>query len=111
MIVDDEPDAAESLRQLLRIYGHEVCIAATAAEALEHAHGFRPDIALLDIGLPGMDGYELARLLRERSPDSVLVAVTGYQRDTERLASAGFDHYLVKPIDLDRLKELLAVAR
>jgi CheY-like chemotaxis protein len=111
MIVDDEPDAAESLRQLLRIYGHEVRTAATGTEALEHAHGFRPDIDLLDIGLPGMDGYELARQLRECSPGSVLVAVTGHQRNAERLASAGFDHYLVKPIDLDRLKQLLSTPR
>src|SRR5262249_34854516 len=99
LVVDDHWDGAESTAALLRIQGHEVRTAHDGPEALEAARAFRPQVVLLDIGLPGMDGYEVARRLRQE-PESggvVLVAVTGYGRDEDRraAAAAGFDHHLV----------------
>jgi two-component system CheB/CheR fusion protein len=107
LIVDDVADAADSLAMLLRGQGHETRSAGDGPTAIEIAHGFRPEIALLDLGLPGMDGYELAHRLRDVVPDAKLVAVTGYQRETARLSAAGFDHHLIKPIDMDQLSAFL----
>jgi two-component system CheB/CheR fusion protein len=112
LVVDDHEDAAESLATLLRLLGHEVRVAADASEALDVVSAFQPDVALLDIGLPGMDGYELARRLR-RLPGLdriLLLALTGYGLDADRRRSqeAGFDGHLVKPVDLDALRARLA---
>jgi len=114
LIVDDVADAAEMLALVVGQDGHEVQVALTGAGALGAAASFRPDVVLLDLGMPSMDGYEVARRLRaqctERQP--LLVAVTGYghETDRERARAAGFDHHLVKPVDLDQLRPLLGRA-
>jgi signal transduction histidine kinase len=111
LVVDDSVDAANSLAMVLRLEGHDVRTAHDGHSALEAAHAIPPEIVLLDIGLPNMDGYEVARRLREhRGKDQMLVvAITGYGREEDRLRSelAGFDHHLVKPIDFDVLRRLI----
>jgi PAS domain S-box-containing protein len=115
LLVEDNADAAESLAMLLKMLGHRVCAVGDAPAALDAAKADPPDIALVDIGLPGMNGYELARRLRalETSPNPLLVAVTGYglAEDKERAAAAGFHAHLVKPIELDELRRVLALPR
>jgi signal transduction histidine kinase/CheY-like chemotaxis protein len=112
LVVDDNVDAAESLTLLLRLRGHEVQKAHTGPEALRAAAEHRPEVVVLDIGLPGMDGYEVARRLRQepRFQETVLVAVTGYGKEDDRRRSeeAGFDHHLVKPVDPQALHQVLA---
>jgi two-component system CheB/CheR fusion protein len=112
LVVEDNPDAAESLALLLRAAGHEVRVAADGPAALEAAAAFRPQVVLLDIGLPKMDGYEVARRLRRGAGRDglLLVALSGYgqEEDRRRSRAAGFDAHLVKPADLDALQELLA---
>ncbi|MFM0554701.1 ATP-binding protein [Paraburkholderia sediminicola] len=102
LLVDDNADAADALAELLRSYGHSVRTAYDPVAALAEAHVFRPDVSVLDIGLPVMDGYELARRLRAELDSSpcVLVALTGYgqKADHERSYEAGFDHHFVKPL-------------
>jgi signal transduction histidine kinase/DNA-binding response OmpR family regulator len=111
LVVDDNVDAADSLGMLLRLGGCEVRLAHDGPAALEAAQAFRPQVVVLDIGLPGMDGYEVARQLRTlpSTRHSVLAAVTGYGRDEDRARSreAGFDYHLVKPVDLDMLQAVL----
>jgi CheY-like chemotaxis protein len=111
LVVDDNVDAAQTLHELLRAIGHETAVAYDGVAALELASSFAPTIAVLDLGLPVMDGYELARKLRERAgPEELrLIAVTGYGQDTDRkrARAAGFDHHLVKPIALEALITLL----
>jgi signal transduction histidine kinase len=110
MIVDDNSDAAELLAEGLAALGCEVMTAHDGPSALDRARSFRPEIALLDIGLPVMDGYELARHLRALDEPALrLVAVTGYgqERDRQRSRDAGFALHLVKPVDLDGLENLL----
>jgi CheY-like chemotaxis protein len=115
LVVDDNHDAAESLAHLLRTLGHDVRSAYDATTALEAAHSFGPEVVVSDIGLPRMDGYELARRLREVSPleELLLVAMSGYgqEEDLRRSREAGFDLHLVKPVDLERLQEFLARPR
>ncbi len=112
MIVDDNQDAAETLARLLtRLYQQDVRVAYDGASALDLAASFRPEVVLLDIGLPGMDGYEVARRLRS-SPDLgplTLAALTGWGQDHDRARSraAGFDHHLVKPVEIDSVRQLL----
>lgn len=111
LVVEDNVDSADSLSLLLRLYGHEVQVARTGPAALEMASASRPDVVLLDIGLPGMDGYQVAQHLRERPEfkDVVMCALTGYtpsQADRQRQQETGFDHYYVKPIELAKLLEL-----
>jgi two-component system CheB/CheR fusion protein len=112
LVADDNRDAAESLRLLLGLAGHEVRVAHDGPTALEIAAEFRPDTVLLDIGMPGLNGYEVATRLRalEWGGAPVLVAITGWgQEQDRRLAlEAGFDHHLTKPIDPDRIEALLA---
>jgi PAS domain S-box-containing protein len=116
LIVDDNPDAAETLAAALRLHGMAVEVAHDGPQALKAAPRFRPDVGLLDIGLPVMDGYELARRLRSaaaRDPQSralKLIALSGYseQSDRERSREAGFLEHLVKPVDLDALLALIA---
>ena len=111
LVVDDNVDAAESIAMLLSLEGYEVHSVHTAQEALDVAQSFQPQLVLLDIGLPGMDGYEVARRLRtqQRIERLHLVAITGYgqQSDRERAREAGFDEHLVKPVDPDALREVL----
>jgi PAS domain S-box-containing protein len=103
LLVDDNPDAAETLAELLRSAGHQVFVAHDGPTALAQAHAFRPHVALLDIGLPVMDGYELARKLRSSLPAAPLrlVALTGYgqEHDRRRSLEAGFAEHLVKPVE------------
>jgi CheY-like chemotaxis protein len=104
LIVDDNCDAAELLAEALSAMGHETRVAFDGPSGLDAAAGFAPDIAFLDIGLPAMDGYELARKMRSELafPQLRLVALTGYGQDSdrERSAEAGFDSHMVKPINL-----------
>jgi signal transduction histidine kinase len=105
LVVDDNGDVVEVMSELLRLSGYEVAIAHDAPEALRVATRFDPEVAVLDIGLPVMDGYELARRLRLANPAVRLVAVTGYGQpeDRERSRAAGFQEHLVKPIEPDML--------
>jgi PAS domain S-box-containing protein len=110
LVVDDNADAADLVGMLLSASGHQVRIAHDPVKALEIAASFDPEIALLDIGLPVMDGYELAMRLRERTmPGCRLIALTGYGQGADRLrsAEAGFDSHLVKPIDAERLLQVV----
>jgi CheY-like chemotaxis protein len=114
LVVEDQSDAREMLRLALQLAGHEVFEAADGPRGIEAAARCRPDIAVIDIGLPGCDGYEVARQIR-RAPDGktiLLVALTGYGQpeDRRRAEEAGFDLYLVKPIAPKRLDALLADA-
>jgi two-component system, chemotaxis family, CheB/CheR fusion protein len=112
LIVDDNEDAANALAMVLQLSGHETASVYTAADALEHAAVFKPDVVLLDIGLPGMDGYEVAQRLRELPGlrGIKLVAVTGYGRSDDRLRArdAGFDDHLTKPVEFEVLDRTLA---
>jgi signal transduction histidine kinase len=112
LVADDNNDALESLATLLQLSGHEVYTAANGAVALESAEQHRPEVALLDIGMPKLDGYEVARRIRAQpwGRRITLVALTGWGQDSDRRRSqeAGFDSHLVKPLDLDKLTELLA---
>ena len=111
LVVDDNRDAAESLGMLLEMENCKVSVAFDGLQALEALDTFKPDIALLDIGMPGMDGYELARRIRAtpRGRNLVLVALTGWSQsdDKKRAADAGFDEHLTKPVDPDVLGRVL----
>jgi len=115
LIVDDNPDAAASLALLLRFSGHEVHTAHEGEGALRLAETLRPDAVLLDVGMPGLDGYEVARRLRQlpATRDVVIIAVTGYgaEADRRRARAAGFDHHLTKPIDVASIEALIMRAR
>jgi CheY-like chemotaxis protein len=112
LVVDDHRDSGISLAALLRLGGMEVQVAHDGPSALEAARAFGPEVVLLDIGLPGMDGYEVARRLRAQAAtrEAVLVAVTGYgqDEDRERSRQAGFEYHLVKPVDLGILQTVFA---
>lgn len=112
LVVDDNRDSADSLARLLELMGHQTAIAYDGPSAVETAEEYRPDAALLDVGLPGIDGYEVCRRIRaqEWGKDIMLIAATGWGQpeDRRRSREAGFDHHLVKPIDLDDLGKLLA---
>jgi CheY-like chemotaxis protein len=114
LVVDDNRDAAEALAELLRIEGASVHMAHDGPQALDVAAEQRLDAAVLDIGMPGMDGCELARRLRARAqpgrPRLLLIALTGWgqQADQRRIAEAGFDHHLLKPVGTDQLVALIA---
>ena len=111
LVVEDQPDAREVLRLALQLAGHEVFEAADGPSGIEAVSRHQPDVAVIDIGLPGCDGYEVARQVRRVSDGRTifLVALTGYGQpdDHQRAEEAGFDVHLVKPIDLDRLNALL----
>ncbi len=112
LVVDDNTDAASVLEMLVKEAGHWVRMAHTGPTALATALDYRPDVVLLDIGLPELDGFEVVKRIRQEPPlhDTVLVAVTGYPQaaDRQRMQEAGFDHYLVKPADFEKLRQLLA---
>jgi CheY-like chemotaxis protein len=113
LVVDDNRDAAESLGILLKLLGAEVHVAYSGAEALEALPAYRPDVAILDIGMPGMDGHEVARRIRQQPEFQklTLIALTGWGQDRDRRQShtAGFDYHLIKPADMDALQAVLAV--
>ena len=115
LVVDDNVDSAESMGMVLELLGvrHEVVFSGQAA--LEAARRFCPDVVLLDIGMPGMDGYEVARHLRaaDETADATLIALTGWSQasDRERSREAGFDHHLSKPVDIGALQRLIASGR
>jgi CheY-like chemotaxis protein len=115
LVVDDNYDQAKTMNMLLSLMGHEICLAHDGPGAIEAAISFQPDVALIDIGLPGMNGYDVARRLREmpQFQDTVLVAQTGWGQEEDRLRSieAGFDHHVVKPANLDLLQEIIASPR
>lgn len=112
LVVDDNVDAAESLAALLELQGHETRVAHDGNQALSDAHDFRPEIVFLDIGMPGKDGYEVARELRAKpeTQQAVLVALTGWgaQDDRARSRNAGFDHHLTKPAGLAEVEGLMS---
>jgi PAS domain S-box-containing protein len=111
LVVDDSADIAETLARLLELAGHEVAVAHDGPSALAKAEEIAPEVILLDIGMPGMDGYELARRLRQhrRTRGAALAALTGYGQpsDHERTKEAGFDAHFVKPVDIDALAGFL----
>ena len=112
MVVDDNVDAAQSLAMLLRMTGHDVHMAYDGPSALAAALAVRPDVMLLDIGLPGLSGYEVATRIREHATlkNIALIALTGYGQEADRQSSrdAGFDHHLVKPADFGEVQRILA---
>jgi CheY-like chemotaxis protein len=112
LIVDDNRDGADSLAMMLRLMGNETATAYDGQEGVDLALRFRPDVTLLDIGLPKLNGYEAARRIREQpwGKHPALIAVTGWGQDEDRRRShdAGFDHHLVKPVDPAALMKLLA---
>jgi CheY-like chemotaxis protein len=115
LVVDDNPDATESLQTLLESLGATVLAAGSGREALGVFESFGPDAVLLDIGMPGMDGYEVARRIRALpSGHSIqIIALTGWgqQEDIRRCMQAGFDHHMVKPLDVDKLWGIIASPR
>jgi len=114
LFVDDNLDIAELSEQLLAEWGHQVRTAGDGREALAALDGFAPDVVFIDIGLPGMSGYEVARQIRAQLPGSVrLVAVSGYSQEEhmKRANEVGFDSYLVKPILDDQLAAVLSRCR
>jgi CheY-like chemotaxis protein len=115
LIVDDNRDGAETMGMLLELSGHEIHLAHTGAEALEVGGRTRPEIGLLDIGLPDMSGYELAERIRREAwgAGMILIAITGWGHtsDKRRAFTAGFNHHLTKPIDPTHLEALFAPAK
>lgn len=111
LVVDDNRDSAESMATLLRLSGHDVSTAHDGPSALSYAAARRPEIILLDIGLPGMTGYEVAKKIRALSGLARvrLVAMTGYgqEEDRRRASDAGFDSHFVKPLDVDDVAKVI----
>jgi CheY-like chemotaxis protein len=115
LIADDNHDTADSLGKLLALWGYEVRVTYDGLAALEAAQTYHPEVALLDLGLPGLDGYQVAQRLRQQpaATSMILIAVTGHQwKDAPRRSQEyGFDHHLVKPIDPELLKDLLGARK
>lgn len=112
LVVDDNQDGADLMAVLLRLQGHAVEVAHDGVSALKCAAAFDPDVVLLDIGLPGLNGYEVAKQLRDTSMQhpQCLIAMTGYgtDEDRRRTEEAGFDHHIVKPVEPAELNAVLA---
>ncbi len=110
LIVDDNADTVESLAMLMRLYGHDAMTCFSGPEGLKLALSVERDVILLDIGLPGIDGLEVARRIRTQTTKLVLIAMTGYGQpeDREKSKEAGFDYHLTKPVDPEKLQQLLA---
>jgi CheY-like chemotaxis protein len=110
-VADDNEDAALSLGMLLRLMGHETRVVHDGLQAVEVAESFRPDVVILDLDMPRLDGYEAARRIRQQSwaKDVLLVALTGWghEADRARSAEAGFHRHCVKPVEADTLRELV----
>lgn len=113
LVVDDNVDAAELMARALVMMGHEAEVVVDGPSALSRAASFQPDVVLLDIGLPVMDGYEVARRLKREIPTAYIVAVTGYGQasDEERSREAGFDRHVVKPVELAVVRDIVMDAR
>src|SRR5215216_3705362 len=115
LIVDDNHDSADSLAMLLEITGNKTYMAHDGVEALEAVEKYRPEVVLLDIGLPKLDGHEVCRRVRRQpwGKDIVMIALTGWGQEEDRRKSeqAGFNGHLVKPVDYDKLLELLALLK
>jgi CheY-like chemotaxis protein len=113
LIADDNVDAVESLQLWLQMAGHDVHVAHDGARAVAVAESVRPEIVVLDLGMPGMSGLDVARELRRSAwgRDMVLIALTGWGQaeDRERTSAAGFDHHLTKPVPPDDIEELIRV--
>jgi DNA-binding response OmpR family regulator len=110
LVVDDNADAADSLGMLLQVRGDEVRVAYDGLEALELAGDFNPEVVLLDIGMPKVSGYDVARRLREARGDTVfIIAISGWgqESDRKRARESGFDHHFTKPVDFDALLALI----
>jgi two-component system CheB/CheR fusion protein len=109
LVVDDAPDVAMTMMMLLKMFGYEVAQAHSGWAAIESARQQRPDIVFLDIGLPDMSGFEVAERLRTDLglEQSVLVAVSGFDEDEDRLRASAFNRHLVKPVSVQTLKQLL----
>lgn len=112
LVVDDNVDAAQSIALLLRTMGHDLCLAYDGKSALIMVQELAPDVVLLDIGLPILDGFQVAKRVREwpALKNAVLVALTGYGQDSDRQRTrdAGFHHHLVKPVDIAKIESILA---
>jgi CheY-like chemotaxis protein len=111
LIVEDNADSRNTLRTLIRLWGHEVQAAADGASGVETALNWKPEVAVVDIGLPLLDGFEVARQIRADVGNGIrLIALTAYgdPADRRRGFDAGFDEYLIKPADVDELQRLLA---
>jgi CheY-like chemotaxis protein len=112
LVVEDNVEAGKSMAMVLRLWGHEVRVVRDGPAALEAASQEPPDVVLLDIGMPGMDGYEVAKRLREKPAlkKALLIALTGFGTDQDRWRSreAGFDIHLVKPVSTDELRRVLS---
>ncbi|SAL78932.1 PAS/PAC sensor hybrid histidine kinase [Caballeronia peredens] len=115
LLVDDSVDAALAMSMLLEALGHEVRTEYDGPRALASIDDFKPDVVVLDIGLPGMSGFDVAREMRKHAVtrDALLLALTGYGSDADRRRAldAGFDHHLTKPVTFDALEALLAAPR
>jgi CheY-like chemotaxis protein len=111
LVIEDNRDSADILRLLLECYGYQVEVAYTGPDGVKAAEQYQPDVVLCDIGLPGLDGYGVARRLRDNpaTAKAGLIAVTAYGQDEDRRRSheAGFEHHLVKPVDPDVLQRVL----
>ncbi len=115
LVVDDNVDSAKTMGWMMEMFGNQVHLAYTGPEALKEAQEFKPHLVLMDIGLPGINGYEVCQTMR-RMPeleDAVIVAQTGWgEREHKEMSKeAGFDHYLVKPIEMGALKKLVDTIR
>ena len=112
LVVDDNPDSADSLAMLIELLGAQVRVARNGLTALAEIDAFHPDVVLLDIGMPGMDGFEVARRIRSRTDSDavMLIALTGWGLDEhrERTKESGFNHHLLKPVNMDVLHGLLS---
>lgn len=114
LIIDDNEDIARALAKMLQLSGHDVYTAHEGGEAIKEALAVRPEIVLLDVGLPGMDGFQVAERLREEGMrNSVIIGISGYGQEEDHLRAreAGFDHHLVKPFDYDALMTLIGQAK
>jgi CheY-like chemotaxis protein len=110
LLVEDAPDCRETTRLVLESWGHTVEVAEDGAAGLAKALAWHPEVGIFDIGMPGMDGFELARKVRQAKGDAlVLIALTGYCTEKDRIKAlgAGFDHHMGKPADFDLLYQLL----
>jgi CheY-like chemotaxis protein len=109
LVADDNRDAAQSLGELLRLMGHEVALAYDGRQAVEMAQHIGPDLTILDIGMPNMNGYECCAEIKKRAPDAVVIALTGWGQDTDRQrsAAAGFKGHLVKPVEIHVLMSII----
>ena len=110
LIIDDNKDLATSLARLLRILGHDVQVVHDGHQGIEAARSYRPRVVLLDIGLPKLDGYQVARTLRQEGfHDTIIIALSGYgqEEDRRRSREAGMNHHLTKPVDVRTITQLI----